>query len=70
MTGHETTILDPMANNIRPACRKRASDESKPCSVTLPKPLQEAIIRRANQDDRSFSATVRRALEAYVSRPA
>lgn len=59
-----------MATNTRPACRKRASDDARPCSVTLPKALQEAIIRRANQDDRSFSATVRRALEAYISKPA
>ena len=58
-----------MATSTRPACRKRASDENKPCSVTLPKALQEAVIRRANADDRSFSATVRRALETYVGKP-
>ena len=51
------------------ACRKRIPDESKPCSVILPVALQQAIIRRADQEDRSFSATVRKALERYISNP-
>jgi predicted transcriptional regulator len=52
------------------ACRKRSGDDAKPCSVTMPKALQEAIIRRADAEDRSFSATVRQALEKYLARPA
>ncbi len=52
------------------ACRKRTGDENKPCSVTMLRPLQEAIIERADAEDRSFFATVRRALEQYLSRPA
>jgi hypothetical protein len=50
----------------RKACRKRTGDDAKPCSVTMPKQLQEAIIRKADAEDRSFSATVRRALEVYL----
>lgn len=52
------------------ACRKRRADDGKPCSVAMPKALQEAVIRRSNSEDRSFSATVRRALELYLNRPA
>ena len=48
------------------ACRKRRADASKPCSVIMPKALQEAIIRHSDAEDRSFSATVRRALESYL----
>ena len=53
-----------------PACRKRNAYEAKPCSVTMPRALQAAIIRKSDEEDRSFSATVRRALELYLSRPA
>jgi hypothetical protein len=57
--------LKPTTTN-RKACRKRLGDDTKPVSVTMPKRLQEAIIRRADADDRSFSATVRRAIESYL----
>jgi len=59
-----------MNSTSKRACRKRTGDDTKPCSVTMPRPLQEAIIRRADAEDRSFSATVRRAIEQYLSRPA
>lgn len=36
----------------------------------MPRQLQEAIIRQADAEDRSFSATVRRAIELYLSKPA
>jgi hypothetical protein len=55
------------SDSPKKACRKRRSDDAKPCSVTMPVSLQEAIIRRADADDRSFSATVRHALERYLS---
>lgn len=35
----------------------------------MPEAMQEALMRRAHQEDRSFSATVRRALEQYLSTP-
>lgn len=53
----------------RPACRKRATSSNTPCSVILPTPLQAAIIARADAEDRSFSATVRVALERYLRTP-
>ena len=59
-----------MSQKQKQACRKRTGDDSKPCSVTMPKQLQEAVIRRADVEDRSFSATIRKALEMYLSRPA
>ena len=52
------------------ACRKQHSDGSKPCSVPMPVAMQDAIIRRARSEDRSFSSVVRRALESYLSKPA
>lgn len=54
--------------SLKPACRKRRVDEAIPCSITMPKQLQEAVIQRARQEDRSFSATVRRAVETYLRR--
>lgn len=57
-------------NNRHKACRKLHSDASKPCSVPMPVAMQAALIRRAQAEDRSFSATVRRAIEAYLARPA
>jgi hypothetical protein len=56
-------------NTTRRACRKRTGDDQKPCSVTMPRALQEAVIKRSDIEDRSFSATVRRALEQYLARP-
>jgi hypothetical protein len=50
----------------RTACRKLEADASKPCSVPMPVAMQAAVIRRAKLEDRSFSAVVRRALEAYL----
>jgi len=52
------------------SCRKIKADDSKPCSVAMPIAMQNAIIRRAQLEDRSFSATIRRALEVYLSKPA
>jgi hypothetical protein len=57
------------SSNTSRACRKRLADDAKPCSVILPVALQQAIIRRADEEDRSFSATVRKALERYISNP-
>lgn len=51
------------------ACRKRKADDSKPCSVPMPLEMQQAIIRRAEREDRSFSSVVRRALSAYLNTP-
>ncbi len=48
------------------ACRKRKADGKKPVSITMPRRLQQAIIDRADKEDRSFSATVRRAIESYL----
>ena len=50
------------------ACRKRFTDPAKACSVPMPEAMQAALIRRAKADDRSFSATVRRAIELYLAR--
>jgi hypothetical protein len=52
------------------ACRKHKADDSKPCSVPMPVEMQAAIIRRAEAEDRSFSAVVRRALAAYLEKSA
>jgi hypothetical protein len=52
------------------ACRKKRLDDAQPCSITMPKILQEAVVRRAQAEDRSFSATVRRAVESYLERAA
>jgi hypothetical protein len=49
------------------ACRKHTADQSKACSVPMPAEMQAAIIRRAQAEDRSFSAVVRRALAAYLA---
>jgi hypothetical protein len=49
------------------ACRKRQADATKACSVTMSLALQQAIIRKADAEDRSFSATVRRAVERYLA---
>ena len=57
----------PMSSHTNKACRKRATADNKPASVTMPKSLQEAVIRAAHREDRSFSAVVRRALEQYVA---
>lgn len=57
-----------MSTNTNKACRKRATADNQPASVTMPKALQEAVIRAANREDRSFSAVVRRALEQYVAK--
>jgi hypothetical protein len=64
-TNHHHTRMN---TATRKACRKRTGDDAKPCSVTMPRTLQEAIIRRADAEDRSFSATVRRAIEQYLSK--
>jgi hypothetical protein len=50
------------------ACRKQKADQSKPCSVPMPVEMQLAIIRRAEAEDRSFSAVVRRALSSYLAK--
>lgn len=57
----------PADNPNKKSCRKRRADDAKPCSVTMPVALQQAIIRRADAEDRSFSATVRRAVETYLA---
>lgn len=54
--------------STKKACRKRHAHATQPCSVTMPVALQEAVIRKANAEDRSFSATVRRALEMYCGK--
>jgi hypothetical protein len=35
----------------------------------MPLEMQQAIIRRAEREDRSFSSVVRRALSAYLNTP-
>ncbi len=57
-----------MATNTNTACRKKARADNRPASVTMPKALQEAVIRAAVREDRSFSAVVRRALEQYCAK--
>lgn len=51
------------------ACRKRKANSAVPCSIPMPISMQEALIRRATQEDRSFSATIRQAITAYLARP-
>lgn len=51
------------------SCRKKKADENVPCSITIPRELQEALIKKAESEDRSFSAVVRRAVSAYVGQP-
>jgi len=46
---------------------KNPVEPRQPCSITMPVALQLAIIRRAKTEDRSFSATVRRAVERYLT---
>jgi hypothetical protein len=48
------------------SCRKKRANDSVPCSVTIPIELQQQIIARANQEDRTFSAVIRRAVAQYV----
>lgn len=52
----------------RNSCRKKAANDNVPCSVAIPVELQEALIRRAAAEDRTFSAVVRRAVAAYVGK--
>lgn len=59
-----------MPTAAKSACRKHKPDASRACSVPMPAEMQEAIIKRAQREDRSFSSVVRRALEAYLSKPA
>jgi hypothetical protein len=51
----------------RSACRKKPTDASIPTSIVLPRPLQEAVIRQALREDRSFSSVVRLALGEYLA---
>lgn len=51
------------------ACRKK-TDDKKPCSITMPLSLQRDVIEASKREDRSFSATVRVAVEAYLNKPA
>jgi hypothetical protein len=51
------------------ACRKRKANSAVPCSIPMPIAMQEALMRRAMQEDRSFSATIRQAVAAYLARP-
>lgn len=53
--------------NRKTACRKKTARHNVPCSVTMPADLQEKVIRVAEAEDRSFSATIRRAVESYVT---
>lgn len=48
------------------ACRKKPRAQS--CSVTLPLQLQQAVVNKARQEDRSFSSVIRQALAIYVER--
>jgi hypothetical protein len=47
-------------------CRKKKPNDAVACSVVIPKELQEAVIRKADREDRSFSSVVRLAVAAYV----
>lgn len=62
-----------MSTNIHPpepsepsACRKKPRKAAT--SVVLPLPLQRAVIKRAREEERSFSAVVRIALDLYIKR--
>ena len=48
------------------SCRKKKPNDSVPCSVAIPVELQQRAIERAKQEDRTFSALIRRAVAAYV----
>jgi len=48
--------------------RKKKADENSPCSVAMPAALQQAIILRAESEDRSFSSIVRLALGQYLKK--
>ena len=50
----------------RPGTRKRRVSDSVPCSITIPATLQEAVIKQAEREDRTFSATVRQAIKKYL----
>jgi hypothetical protein len=56
----------PTRSPSKGSCRKKAPNDQAPCSVTMPVSLQQAVIRAAQQEDRSFSAIIRRAVERYV----
>lgn len=56
-----------MENKQTSPCRKRRASDNVPCSVTIPAALQQSLIRISLAEDRSFSATVRKAVEAYVA---
>jgi len=62
--------MKPTQDKNHTACRKKTRADGTPCSIAIPAPLQEAIIRRARAEDRSFSAVVRRAVAQYVGEPA
>lgn len=55
-------------NRPHNSCRKKRPNNSVACSVAIPVELQEALIRRAEAEDRTFSAVVRRAVAAYVGK--
>lgn len=56
------------ANTSNNSCRKKKANDSVPCSVAIPADLQQALIRKAELEDRTFSAVVRRAVAAYVGK--
>lgn len=49
--------------------RKKRFRSDLPTSVLLPAPLQRAIADKANREERSFSAVVRRALKKELGFP-
>ena len=49
--------------------RKKKFEEGVPTSVLLPVALQRAIAARADAEDRSFNAVVRRALKKELGFP-
>jgi len=67
---YDSALLNIMSGNTRTpskgSCRKKAPSDQAPCSVTMPVSLQQAVIRAAEKEDRSFSAIIRRAVEVYV----
>lgn len=49
--------------------RKKNFDGSVPTSVLIPEALQRALVEKANKEERSFSAVVRRAIKKELGLP-
>lgn len=60
----------PARQRYRSCMAPQAKAEGQPINVHLPRELHQAIIDRAQADDRSLSQTIRVALRYYLKRTA